>query len=131
QGIHRIPVDTRDYPLIIQHVGDRTLMRAINRESALGILRGTVAVVYIAVGSITQRDFRYLNRTQLVAVTVFEFTLIINHLMHKLIHKIGEGAGVHPAGGFVKTLVNKELTPGRSAISVQTFFADQMVFTTK
>ena len=49
--------------------------------------------------------------------------------MDKLVHKVGTGAGMHPAGGFIKPLIDKELSPGRGPVGIQTLFTDQVVFT--
>nr|GFD47440.1 hypothetical protein [Tanacetum cinerariifolium] len=43
-----------------------------------------------------------------------------------LIHRVGRGAGVHPAAVLVKALVNKELPPGHGPVGIEARLAGHL-----
>src|SRR5690606_14354896 len=124
QRINRIPVDAGGNPLTIQFVGDGTLMGSVDRESPFS---HTSAVIY----TVAQRSFRDFQVSEFITIAVLEHAVVIYNLLNKQVHKIGKGTGVHPASFFVKTLVDKKLSPGGGTVDIQTFLAGQMIFTTE
>ena len=67
-----------------------------------------------------------LNLTQLVTIAIVQHAIRSLDTLSKLIHKVGSGGGVHPAGVFIKTLINEELAPGHCAIGIKPLFTDHM-----
>ena len=94
-------------------------MGAIHRKTAFADL--------IAV-KVAQGNFRYIQWAQFAAVVVLQFAVFTHHLMDKFVDKICLGAGVHPAGSFVESLIDKKLTPGRCAVGIESLLTDQVIF---
>ena len=85
----------------------------------------------VAAVPVFKADVRNLHRPFFITITVNECAILLGNLFDELVHKIDIGGGVHPAGVFIKPLVDKKLPPGDRAVGVQALFADHVHLTAK
>ncbi len=110
QSVDRIPIYFCRHPLSFGiHMGDRAMMGSVSGKCAFG---HTLAV------TIFKRNFPDLDGSNLFAIEVFQFAIRLKNAFLKLIDKIDICRCVHPSIMFGKPLINEELPPCHSAISI-------------
>ena len=100
-------------PLVPVGADDRAMVRVEDRES-----RRLAAVSLVGNGN--RRDG---HRPQLCAIFVEQLAVLPDDGFGELVDRVGAGRGVHPSRVGVEALIDKELTPGRGAIGVQSLIA--------
>src|SRR5215831_18932630 len=93
------------------------MLRAIDRE----ILVGQLDSVFIK-----DSDYFRLDRPVLTSIAVVELVSLSADRLQVFINVIDAAGCVHPAGVFIESLIDEELSPRHGAVRIQAFVADHL-----